>query len=108
MKYIINAFSPKMLKKNSNARIKVEPIYELELELEKEECISAVGHYNIAEYLEIQRNRMSIILEKGDIAYLVESRLINNQEIYNYKRLTVIWKRVQYEICNWSFHIRND
>lgn len=90
MKYIINGFSPKMLKKNSNTQIKVEPMFELELKLEKEECVSAVGHYNIAEYLEIPRNRMSIMLEKGDIAYLVESKIIENQETYNYKRLTVI------------------
>lgn len=90
MKYIINGFSPKMLKKNSDAQIKVEPIFEQEFKQEKEECISAVGHYNIAEYLGIPRNRMSIILEKGDIAYLVESKLINNQEHYNYKRLTIM------------------
>ena len=90
MKYIINGFSPKMLKKNSDATIMVEPMFEIELESEKEECVSAVGHYNIAEHLGIARNRMSIILEKGDIAYLVESRIIDNQEIYNYKRLTVM------------------
>ncbi|MBE6494260.1 MAG: DUF1874 domain-containing protein [Methanosphaera stadtmanae] len=90
MKYIINGFSPKMLKKNCHAQIKVEPMFELELKLEKEECISAVGHYNIAEHLGVPRNRMSIQLEKGDIAYLVESQLINNQETYNYKRLTVM------------------
>lgn len=79
-----------MLKKNCHAQIKVEPMFELELKLEKEECISAVGHYNIAEHLGVPRNRMSIQLEKGDIAYLVESQLINNQETYNYKRLTVM------------------
>ena len=90
MKYIINGFSPKMLKKNSDATIKVESIPELELKLEKDNCISAVGHYNIAEHLGIKRNRMSIMLEVGDIAYLVESNLINNQEIFNYKRLTVM------------------
>jgi len=90
MKYIINGFSPKMLKKNSDATIKVESIPELELKLEKDNCISAVGHYNIAEHLGIERNRMSIMLEVGDIAYIVESKLINNQEIFNYKRLTVM------------------
>lgn len=90
MKYIINGFSPKMFKKNSDVTIKVEPMFELELELEKEDCVSAIGHYNIAEHLDVPRNRMSIMLEKGDIAYLVESRLINNQENYSYKRLTVM------------------
>lgn len=79
-----------MLKKNSDATIKVESIPELELKLEKDNCISAVGHYNIAEHLGIERNRMSIMLEVGDIAYIVESKLINNQEIFNYKRLTVM------------------
>ena len=41
-------------------------------------------------HLGIERNRMSIMLEVGDIAYIVESKLINNQEIFNYKRLTVM------------------
>lgn len=79
-----------MLKRNGNTQIKVEQIQELELKKEKDECISAVGHYNIAEHLGISRKRMSIMLEKGDTAFLVESKIINNQEKYNYKRLTVM------------------
>ena len=90
MKYIINGFSTKMLRKNVDAKIKVETVFELDVELEKDECVSAIGHYNIAEHLDVPRNRMSIMLEKGDIAYLVESRQMNNHELYDYRRLTVI------------------
>lgn len=90
MKYIINGFSTKMLRRKTDTKIKVETVFELDVELEKDECISAIGHHNIAEHLDVPRNRMSIMLEKGDIAYLVESRLINNQELYDYRRLTVI------------------
>lgn len=79
-----------MLKENSNTIIKVEPICEEEVEIEKEDCISAVGHYNIAEHLGIPRNRMSIMLEKGDIAYVVRSSHIDNHEIFDYKRITVM------------------
>lgn len=81
MKYIINAFTPKMLKNNANLNISVEPSSELEILKNKDNCISSIGHYNIAEHLGIEKNRMSIILEKGDIAYLVESKRIADNSL---------------------------
>lgn len=81
MKYIINAFTPKMLKNNANLNISVEPSSELEILKNKDNCISAIDHYNIAEHLGIEKNRMSIILEKGDIAYLVESKRIADNSL---------------------------
>lgn len=65
-------------------------VFEDEVLREKDNCISVVGHYNLAEHLGIPRNRMSIILEKGDIAYLIESSKFNNHVSYYYKKLTVI------------------
>ena len=61
------------LSNTTNLNIRVEPSSELEVQENKDNCISAIGHCNIAEHLGIEKNRMSIILEKGDIAYLVES-----------------------------------
>lgn len=55
MKYIINAFTPKMLKNNANLNISVEPSSELEILKNKDNCISAIGHYNIAEHLGIEK-----------------------------------------------------
>lgn len=55
MKYIINAFTPKMLKNNANLNISVEPNSELEILKNKDNCISAIGHYNIAEHLGIEK-----------------------------------------------------
>ena len=89
MKYIINAFTPKMLKSNANLKISVEPSNKLEILKNKDNCISAIGHYNIAEHLGIEKNRMSIILEKGDTAYLVESKRIADKISYDYKKITV-------------------
>ncbi|MBQ6219201.1 MAG: DUF1874 domain-containing protein [Methanosphaera sp.] len=90
MKYIINAFSTKMIKKGSNLSINVKMVFEDEVLREKDNCISVVGHHNLAEHLGIPRNRISIMLEKGDIAYLIESSKFNNHVSYYYKKLTVI------------------
>ena len=72
MKYISNAFSPKMLnpKQENNLHL-TRSSYE-EIQQEKNDLISSIGHQNIADYLDIEKNRMNIQLEKGDILYLVQ------------------------------------
>ena len=72
MKYISNAFSPKMLNPKQELNLQIlQSSYE-EIEEEKDELISSIGHQNIADYLDIEKNRMNIQLENGDIIYLVQ------------------------------------
>lgn len=72
MKYISNAFSPKMLNPKQNINLDLKRSSFEEIQEEKDELISSIGHQNIADYLEIEKNRMNILLEPGDILYLVQ------------------------------------
>lgn len=78
-KYIANSFTTKMIKSNQKIHLTTSQVTTEEVIAHKEECISAVGHRNIADALGVQTNRMSIILEKGDILYVVR----NNTKDYS-------------------------
>ena len=72
MKYITNSFSPKMISNIHNIHLTTQETTIEEIIENKNDCISAVGHHTIADKLGIPRNRMSIILEKGDELYIAQ------------------------------------
>lgn len=88
MKYISNAFSPKMLKSNTKQRIKIEPSSYREIQEEKLELVSAIGHQQIANILGIEKNRINIQLEKNDILYVVQG-YGNSINQYEYQRIII-------------------
>ena len=88
MKYISNAFSPKMLKSNTKQRIKIEPSSYREIQEEKLELVSAIGHQQIANVLGIEKNRINIQLEKNDILYVVQG-YGNSINQYEYQRIII-------------------
>lgn len=88
MKYISNAFSPKMLKSNTKQRIKIEPSSYREIQEEKLELVSAIGHQQIANILGIEKNRINIQLEKNDILYVVQG-YGNSINQYKYQRIII-------------------
>lgn len=84
MKYIINGFSTKMLRKNKKGHLmRFYDITQQEFDEIKQEAVSAIGHYNIAELLGIPRNRFNIQLEKGDEAYIVQTTTGRNHAMDN-------------------------
>ena len=56
MKYISNAFSPKMLNPKHSINLDLKRSSFEEIQQEKDELISSIGHQNIADYLEIEKN----------------------------------------------------
>lgn len=70
MKYLINGFSPKMLDLEQHI-IKIEKCSKNEIWRNKRDCVSAIGHTGISNYLHVPLNRMQIQLEVGDIAYII-------------------------------------
>lgn len=88
MKYISNAFSPKMLKSNTKQRIKIEPSSYREIQEEKLELVSAIGHQQIANILGIEKNRINIQLEKNDILYVVQG-YGNSINQYEYQKIII-------------------
>ena len=85
MKYISNAFSPKMLNPNLKLELEILPTTLLEIQQEKDELISAIGHTMVAEYLDIEKNRINIQLEKNDILYIVQTSPVDDNE-YLFKK----------------------
>lgn len=91
MKYISNAFSPKMLNPNTDPSFKMEPCTYEEIQEEKDELISSIGHQNIAEHVKMEKNRINIQLEIDDIIYIVFSQQNENNKFeYYYKKITII------------------
>lgn len=91
MKYISNAFSPKMLNPYTEPSFKMVPTTYEEIQKEKDELISSIGHQNIADHMNMEKNRINIQLEKNDILYIVLSQIDENNKIeYDYKKMTII------------------
>lgn len=88
MKYVSNGFSPKMLNPNKQLDVIIELSSYDEIQDNKNELISSIGHQNIADHLQIEKNRMNIILDKGDTLYLVSPQK-DNYEKFNYRRITI-------------------
>lgn len=88
-KYLTNAYSPKMLKTTDSHKLIIKTINEKELMKNKDDCITVIGHHNLAEKLGVPRNRYNIQLEKGDELYIIRSKKIRDEEIYSYHKLIV-------------------
>ena len=90
MKYISNAFSAKMLNPYTNPSFNITMSTYEEIQEEKEELISAIGHQNITEHIGIEKNRINIQLETDDILYLVQTyQDENNTTQYEYRKITI-------------------
>ncbi|RAP53773.1 MAG: hypothetical protein BZ138_00020 [Methanosphaera sp. rholeuAM270] len=72
MKYVSNGFSPKMLNPNKELEITIENTTYEEIQEERMELISSIGHDSIAEHLKMDKNRINIQLEEDDLLYLVQ------------------------------------
>lgn len=88
MKYISNAFSPKMLNPKLKLELEILPTTLLEIQQEKDELISAIEHTMVAEYLDIEKNRINIQLEKNDILYIVQTSPVDDNE-YLFKKIII-------------------
>lgn len=88
MKYISNAFSPKMLNPKLKLELEILPTTLLEIQEEKDELISAIGHTMVAKYLDIEKNRINIQLEKNDILYIVQTSPVDDNE-YLFKKIII-------------------
>jgi hypothetical protein len=65
--------------------------YLKEIESQKDELISSIGHQNIAEHVGLDKNRINIQLGSDDVLYIVISTLDENNEThYTYKKLIII------------------
>lgn len=90
MKYISNAFSTKMLNPNTHPVMHMTRTNYEEIQENKKELISSIGHQNIADHIGIKKERMNIQLEKGDTLYLVQNLYDeDNEEIYDYKKILI-------------------
>ena len=91
MKYVSNAFSPKMLNPYTEPSFTMAPSTYDEIQNEKDELISSIGHQNIADHMNMEKNRINIQLEMNDILYLVQSQKDENNNVeYNYKKITIL------------------
>lgn len=71
MRYLANAFSLQMLGTMAHPYIEVETIPALSAE-DKAECVSVVGHPDTARVLGVEFNRVSLILQKGDVLFVAQ------------------------------------
>lgn len=88
MKYISNAFSPKMLNPKTNPNFIIKETTLNEINKNKEDLISAIGHNDVSRHVHIKKQRINIQLEKYDILYIVQKSIENNNE-YNYKKMII-------------------
>lgn len=90
MKYVSNGFSPKMLNPNQELTFTIENTSYEEIQENKKEMISSIGHTSIAEHLKIEKNRMNIQLEAEDILYLVQIYHDEEKtEHYDYRKIKI-------------------
>ena len=77
VKYVNNAYSPKMLKEN-NLAIAQKEISEQEFMMEshKPDVQSFVGHPDTAKLFNLKHNRGTIVLHEGDVLFMCE---LNNE-----------------------------
>lgn len=91
MKYVSNGFSPKMLNPNMELTFTIEDSSLDEIQEQKEELISSIGHDSIAEHLGIEKNRINIQLEVDDILYFVQiCHDEDNTQHYDYRKICII------------------
>ena len=88
MKYISNGFSPKMLNPKKELTFIIQESSYDEIHDNKDDLISSIGHQNIADHIHVEKNRMNIILDEGDILYLVSNQY-GSYEKYDYRKITI-------------------
>ncbi len=90
MKYVSNAFSAKMLNQKNNPAFDIQISSLKEIQKEKDELISAIGHQSVANHLNMEKNRINIQLEQGDIIYLAQPKMDDERNVeYNYWKIIV-------------------
>lgn len=89
MKYISNGFSPKMLNPKKELTFMIqESSYDEIQDNNDDELVSSIGHQNIADHIHVEKNRINIILDEGDILYLVSNHQGSYDE-YDYRKITI-------------------
>ena len=88
MKYISNGFSPKMLNPKKELNFVIELSSYDEIQENRNDLISSIGHQNIADHLQIKKNRINILLDEGDTLYLVSPQK-DDYEKFNYRKITI-------------------
>ncbi|AWX31771.1 DUF1874 domain-containing protein [Methanosphaera sp. BMS] len=88
MKYISNGFSPKMLNPKKELNFVIELSSYDEIQENRNDLISSIGHQNIADHLQIEKNRINILLDEGDTLYLVSPQK-DDYEKFNYRKITI-------------------
>ncbi len=88
MKYISNGFSPKMLNPKKELNFVIELSSYDEIRENRNDLISSIGHQNIADHLQIEKNRINILLDEGDMLYLVSPQK-DDYEKFNYRKITI-------------------
>ena len=59
-----------------------------EIRENRNDLISSIGHQNIADHLQIEKNRINILLDEGDMLYLVSPQK-DDYEKFNYRKITI-------------------
>ncbi len=59
-----------------------------EIQENRNDLISSIGHQNIADHLQIEKNRINILLDEGDTLYLVSPQK-DDYEKFNYRKITI-------------------
>ena len=88
MKYISNGLSPKMLNPKKELNFVIELSSYDEIRENRNDLISSIGHQNIADHLQIEKNRINILLDEGDMLYLVSPQK-DDYEKFNYRKITI-------------------
>lgn len=72
MKYIGNAFSPAMFKKEEgDILVSIKTITEHQFMKARHHAKSVIGHPELAEHFDLPLNRESVYLKRGDMLYIV-------------------------------------
>lgn len=72
MKYLSNAFSLNMLNTYiENYEVKIKKLRDIE-KIYDSDVVSCIGHQDLANILNVQFNRASIMLNRGDILYVAQ------------------------------------
>lgn len=87
MKYVSNGFSPKMLNPNRQLNFTIEETTYDEIQLNRSELVSSIGHQLLADHLNLEKNRINIQLEVGDILYLVYTS--KDLKEFFYKKISI-------------------
>ncbi|MBE6488814.1 MAG: DUF1874 domain-containing protein [Methanosphaera stadtmanae] len=88
MKYLSNGFSPKMLNPNKTLTFTLKETTYEEIMKNKNELVNSIGHQIIADHLDIEKNRINIQLEEGDIIYIVDNEKEDHTQ-FNYRKITI-------------------